>query len=137
MSGVSTVGGRAGWATGDWLFFGQGGWAAGKVESQLRTVGGPLFDSANNSDYRNGWYAGGGVNYAIYKSALMDVILGADYRHIDLRTNFQASSFDGFLGSPPGVNGRNIGATADQVRFSVSLKTNGWGLFGGPVMAKY
>jgi outer membrane immunogenic protein len=137
MSGVSTVGGRAGWATGDWLFFGQGGWAAGKVESQLRNANLSVFDSANNSDYRNGWYAGGGVNYAIYKSALMDVILGADYRHIDLRTNFQAASSDGFLGAPPGVNGRNIGATADQVRFSVSLKTNGWGLFGGPVMAKY
>jgi outer membrane immunogenic protein len=137
MSSVSTVGGRAGWAMADWLFFGEGGWAAGTIESQLaQTTGNALFDTTHNSDYRNGWYAGGGVNYAVYKSPLMDVIIGVDYRHIDLRSHFQPSSADAFLGSPPGLNGRNVGGTADQVRFTVDLKTNGWG-FMGPVLARY
>jgi outer membrane immunogenic protein len=135
-SNVSTVGGRVGWAWADWLFFGEGGWAAGTIETQLVNSNGTLFDTSRNSDYLNGWYAGGGVNYAAYKSAVMDVIVGVDYRHIDLRTHFQSSSADGFSGSPPGVNGRNVGGTADQVRFTVSLKTNGWN-FAAPVMAKY
>ena len=140
MSSISTVGGRAGWAFGDWLVFGQGGWASGTIQTQLaQPTTGALFDTTHNSDYRNGWYAGAGVNYAVYKSALMDVIVGADYRHIDLGSHFQPSSADGVGGfgpAPPGVNGRNVGGTADQVRFSVSLKTNGWG-FLGPVVAKY
>jgi outer membrane immunogenic protein len=136
MTSVSTVGGRAGWAMGDWLFFGEGGWAAGTLETQLVQPTGALFDSTRNSDYRNGWYAGGGVNYAAYKSALMDIIVGVDYRHIDLGSHFQSSSADGFTGAPPGLNGRNIGGTADQVRFTVDLKTNGWG-FLAPVVAKY
>jgi hypothetical protein len=58
---------------------------------------------------------------------------------VDLGNHFQASSADGLFGfgpSPPSVNGRNIGATIDMVRFSVSVKTNGWG-FVAPVVAKY
>jgi outer membrane immunogenic protein len=135
VSNISTVGARAGWVFGDWLIFGQGGWAAGTVESQF-FLSPTVVDTARNSDYRNGWYAGGGVNYALYKTALMDVIIGADYRHIDLRSRFQTSSLDAFGPAPPGVNGRNISGTADQVRFTVSLKTNGWG-FAGPIVAKY
>lgn len=137
MSSISTVGGRGGWAFGDWLVFGEGGWAAGTIETQLfNSTSGTLFDTTRNSDYRNGWYAGGGINYALYKSALMDVIIGGDYRHVDLRSHFQPSSADAFGPSPPGPNGRNIGGTADQVRFTLDVKTNGWN-FLGPVVAKY
>ena len=136
-SNISTVGGRAGYAFGDWLIFGQGGWASGTIESRLfNSTTGTLFDTSNNSDYRNGWYAGGGVNYAIYKTALMDVIIGGDYRHIDLHSHYQASSADLFGPSPPSPNGRNIAGTADQVRFTVDVKTNGWN-FLAPVVAKY
>jgi outer membrane immunogenic protein len=136
MTSVSTVGGRAGWALGDWLIFGEGGWAAGTIDTQLVQTTGALFDSTRNSDFRNGWYAGGGINYAAYKSALMDVIIGVDYRHIDLRSHFEPSSADAFSGAPPGVNGRIVGGTADQVRFTVDVKTNGWG-FMAPVVARY
>jgi outer membrane immunogenic protein len=135
MSGISTLGGRAGWAFGDWLFFGEGGLAVGTIESTLVVpAAGTVFDTARKSDYTNGWYAGGGVNYAVYKTALMDVIIGADYRHIDLGTHLQTSSADGF--STTGANARNIGGTADQVRFTVDIKTNGWN-FIGPVVARY
>lgn len=137
MSNITMAGGRAGFAWNDWLFFGEGGWASGTIESRVLNTPGTIADTANNSDYRNGWYAGGGVNYAIYKTALMDVIIGADYRHIDLRTHFQPSSLDTFGPAPPGINGRNIGGTADMVRFTVDLKTNGWNFWGPPVVAKY
>lgn len=131
---LAMVGGKVGWAWTDWLFYGEGGWAAGSIHSRFFLNG--AVDASNNTDYRNGWYAGAGIDYAVYKSALMDVIIGADYRHIDLGNHFQASSFDNFGPAPPGVNGRNIGATVDMVRFSLSLKTNGWG-FAAPVVAKY
>lgn len=136
---LAMAGGKVGWAWTDWLFYGEGGWAGGSIHSRLQNVNVTLFDTTNNNNYHNGWYAGGGIDYAVFKSATMDVIVGADYRHVDLGNHFQASSADGPLGfgpSPPGVNGRNIGATVDMVRFSVSLKSNGWG-FAAPVVAKY
>jgi outer membrane immunogenic protein len=136
---LAMAGGKVGWAWTDWLFYGEGGWAGGSINTRLQNPNSSFFDTSNNNNYRNGWYAGGGIDYAIFKSAAMDVIVGADYRHVDLGNHFQASSADGIGGfgpAPPGANGRNIGATIDMVRVSLSVKTNGWG-FVAPVAAKY
>jgi len=119
---ITTVGGRLGWAWGDWLFFGGGGWARGNVHSQVASPSGVV--DVTNDPPHTGWYAGGGVEYMLMKGQVVDLIVGLEYQHIDLGTEFQAASSDGFSPAPPGVNGRNIGATEDLVRARVSVKLN-------------
>ena len=60
----------------------------------------------------------------LIKTRFGDAIVGAEYEHIDLRTSFMASSADAFAPSPPGVNGRNVGATEDLVLAKFTLKLN-------------
>jgi outer membrane immunogenic protein len=75
---------RAGWAAGNWLFYGSGGVAYGEVNSSLSHADtfGVLSESFSGShrETRVGWAAGGGVNYAMTPNW----ILGADYLHYDL-----------------------------------------------------
>ena len=111
-----TVGPRLGWAWDRWLVFGTGGWARLEVNSRELTVPPTVFD--NTSVHQNGWYAGGGIEYAVTKN----IIAGIEYQHVDVGTAFHASSADGLGPSPPGVNGRNISATEDIVRARLSLK---------------
>ncbi len=116
MGTLWTVGGRAGWAWDRWLAYGTGGWARLSVSSQELTAPPTVFDTT--SAHHNGFYVGGGVEYAITNN----FILGLEYQHVDVGTAFHASSADGFGPSPPGVNGRNISATEDIVRARVSVK---------------
>ena len=120
---VYTLGGRLGWAWDKWLFYGSGGAAQGTVDTQLVNANGARFDFTNRPTYR-GWYAGFGGEYLLNKGSFVDVILGLEYQHIDLGTQYNPSSADNFSASPPGVNGRNIAVKDDLVRFRVSLKTN-------------
>jgi outer membrane immunogenic protein len=119
---IFTLGGRLGYAWNDWLLFGTGGWARGDVNSQLASGTGLVFDQT--SVRSNGWYAGLGVEYVLVKWSLLDVIVGAEYQHIDLGTTLHLSPLDGFSACPPGVNCRDISAKEDLVRLRLSLKTH-------------
>jgi outer membrane immunogenic protein len=122
VSSIDTVGGRLGWAWNNWLFYGDGGWARGSVQTQLSpSVGSPFDMTSQNQD---GWYAGGGAEYMLIKGSAVDVIVGLEYQHIDLGSASTRSSLDGFQSSPPGINGRNIDAKEDIVRGRLSLKWN-------------
>jgi outer membrane immunogenic protein len=114
--GVLTVGPRLGWAANNWLFYGTGGYALGTVASRVVESDRVVFDTTSKDE--NGWFAGGGIEYAIAKN----VILGVEYQHIDLGTTFHPSSADGFA---PGPNGRDIGASEDIVRARLSFKFGG------------
>jgi outer membrane immunogenic protein len=116
-SGILTAGPRLGWAVDNWLLYGTGGYAEGGVFSKGVAANGTVFDYSR-THYRDGWFAGGGVEYALAKN----IIFGVEYQHIDLATTFHASSADSFAPSPPGVNGRDIGASEDIVRARLSFK---------------
>jgi len=79
---LGTVRARAGFAVGNWLFYGSGGYAYGNVQSSLNVAvpGFPFFSSGNLTENRSGWAAGGGINYAVTPHW----IIGADYIHYDL-----------------------------------------------------
>jgi outer membrane immunogenic protein len=132
---IFTAGGRLGYAWDRWMIFGSGGWASSNVNSNLVNPppGNVAFDPTSVR-HDNGWYAGVGFEYMLLKGPLVDVIVGAEYQHIDLGTKLYLSSLDGFFPCPPGVNCRNIGATEDLVRARLSLKWNPWVV---PVVAKY
>jgi outer membrane immunogenic protein len=83
-----TVRGRAGWAAGNVLFYGTGGFAYGKVDlsSYFSTVGQTL--NSNTSSVRAGWVAGGGVEYMVRP----DLFLNLGYQYVDLGTASLASA---------------------------------------------
>jgi outer membrane immunogenic protein len=77
---LATVTGKVGYAQGRWLAYGKGGWAGADVELTL-------FDRtssirADSDTWVNGWTAGGGLEYAIYRG----FSLGVEYSFVDLET---------------------------------------------------
>jgi outer membrane immunogenic protein len=116
---IATVGGKLGFAWNSWLFYGEGGTAWSQVQSQYFTPppGPGVFDPISQD--RTGWYAGGGIDYVLLRSAPVDLIVGAEYRHVDLGSQF--------VQSPNGAaNSRVIGAKEDSVLGRVTLKWNAW-----------
>lgn len=104
VGAITTVGGRVGYAMNNMLFFAGGGYATARLNSRLVT-----YDEG--SARHNGWYVGGGVEYALSKS----VIIGLEYQHISLDTvEHQPSSGT--------QNYRDIDADVDVVRARVSFK---------------
>ena len=63
----------------------------------------------------------------VHKGALVDVILGAEYQHIDLR---EQAGFHRVPRSAVSTISFNLKATADIVRARLTIKTQGWGWFG-------
>jgi outer membrane immunogenic protein len=127
--GFLTVGGRLGWAWGDWLLYGDGGWAITNVNTRLVNANGTQFDNSGGQ-HRDGWYVGFGVEYVVYKGGWADLIAGAEYQHLDFGSVLELSPLDGFASCPPGVNCRNVSATEDIFRVRLSAKINHpWGWF--------
>jgi len=70
---LGTVRGRLGYAMGNYMPYVTGGWAFGKVDTQITGVG-------NASDTRSGWTVGGGVEAALAGPWTAKV----EYLHVDL-----------------------------------------------------
>lgn len=135
---VVTAGGRLGYAWDKWLVYGSGGWAWTNIRSRLTNPPPAVlavFDQTGVR-YDDGWYAGVGFEYMLLRGGLADVIVGAEYQHIDFGTRLHTSIFDGFGPCPPGVNCRNISATEDLVRARLSFKWNPF-VAATPVVARY
>jgi len=130
VGAIFTVGGKAGLAWNNFMFYGTGGFARGRIETRLNNVGGP-FDQTVHS--HNGWYAGGGIDYMVWQSAGTAILLGVEYQHVDLRTENHRSVLDGFGACPPGINCRDVSATVDTVRARLTVKygPDPLGLLGG------
>ena len=82
LNTLFTVGPRLGWASNNWLFFVTGGYARGDLESfyTFTSSGGPRFPGFEGGSKNDGWFAGGGVEWAVAPS----VILGLEYQHYEL-----------------------------------------------------
>jgi outer membrane immunogenic protein len=140
ITNLFTVGPRLGFAWDRWMIYGTGGAAAADIKAQycIASTGlcGPVASAQNGQTTNWGWFAGGGFEYMVHKGALVDVILGAEYQHFDVRekTAFCLTP----ACSAPGFD-YNLSATGDIVRARLTIKTQGWGWagpFGGPVVAK-
>ena len=123
---IPTAGGRIGIAWTNWLFYGDAGAAWSSVHTQLFNPGGNALPFDLTTARYNGWYAGGGLEYVIHKGSLVDVIVGAEYQHIDLSDQLHSSPLDAFGPCPPGVNCRRVSAKEDIARARLSIKTHGW-----------
>jgi outer membrane immunogenic protein len=120
FSELVTVGGRLGWTpVRSWLLFASGGFASAHIESSLRALD-TGSDHFQDGGRQNGWYVGGGVEFALAQN----VILGAEYQHIDLGSNDQINTQaeSGFASTFGAEAGRDIDVTADLVRARISYK---------------
>ena len=136
-----TGGGRIGWSPISYdtlLVYAAGGYAAGLAETRVVRISTGLepLDEHTNA-WHHGWYAGGGFDWMVHKGALVDVILGFEYRHVELDTKFHCEPATCNLVNA--VN-RDLDPTMDIVRARLTIKTKGWGIFLDPapkVVAKY
>jgi outer membrane immunogenic protein len=114
-----TVGPRLGVVLGNyWLPYVTGGYASGRIRSRsFTTATGVVFDDLSKND--NGWFFGGGLEYAIPVSANWAFVLGAEYKHIDLGTTRFLS-----VGGVLDTNSRDIKTSADVVAARLSIKMN-------------
>lgn len=111
---VLMLGARLGWTPStQWLLYTTGGFANGGLHDRvIQTATGRV---VGESDRRhNGWYIGGGVEYALTKNW----ILGLEYLHVDFDRQFHC---DQILGCAAGES-RNATAETDIVRARLSFK---------------
>lgn len=110
-----TFRGRAGWVSGNFLFYGTGGLAYGHVDlssTYMSAIGQSL--SADTSSVRAGWVAGGGIEYMVRP----DLTLNFGYQYVDLGTV-------SLIGSSPSAP--NLGLTANaHAAFSVVTVGFNW-----------
>ena len=131
LGSVVTVGPRVGYAFRDFLFYGTGGFANGEISTGSLSARG-VFD--NFSKRHDGWFAGGGVDWAVWKGRQAAIIVGLDYKHVDLGTATMISPADGV--SLCSIDCRNIRTSADVVQARFSLKFDPITPLT-PVVAKY
>lgn len=116
MNGIFTVGPRFGWAPNNqWLLFVGGGFASANVQSTAVSVASGQHSFAAGERH-NGWYLGGGIEYAMTRN----LIIGVEYQHIDLGKELHCPG--ACLGAGGGFVDRNIDANADIVRARLSFK---------------
>lgn len=108
LAGTFQAGGRLGWAQGPWLLYGTGGWANGLIQSRLQNVATGLI-SGSTSERHNGWFAGGGLEFAVARNAT----IGVEYLHFDLGSELHVSSIAG--------GNRVLDGKADVVRVRLTL----------------
>jgi outer membrane immunogenic protein len=120
LNSIWTVGGKAGYAFGNWMVYGTGGYASGRLQSRLVTnANGFIF--SDTKEWHNGWYAGAGVDFYVTRFMWSDLILGVEYRHVELDSKTHLD--------PTGAvaNNRNLDASIDMVMAKATFKWVGMG----------
>jgi opacity protein-like surface antigen len=124
-----------GYAWRDVFFYGQGGYASGEINtSSFVRVGPALLQFDNFSKRHDGWFAGAGVDWAVWKGRQTAIVIGLDYKHVDLGTTTMISPGDGVAFCS--VDCRSIKTSADVVQARFSLKFDPITPLT-PVVAKY
>jgi outer membrane immunogenic protein len=145
LTQLATIGPRLGWAWDRFLIYGTGGWASANLKgtycSTVTGVCGPFVTPQNGSTWNQGWFAGGGVEWMVHRGALVDVILGVEYQHFDVSNHHdRAFCFTPACVIPTGAD-YDLDAKGDIVRARLTIKTQGYGIFGAvgkaPVAAPY
>jgi opacity protein-like surface antigen len=116
LSNILWIGPRVGWALGNWMPYVTGGYANGKVETGIViTATGQL--ARDSSERHDGWYLGGGVEWAITPN----VIFGVEYRHYDFKDVLHTPNIPGTNVLDPALR-HNVDADADVVTARLSFK---------------
>ena len=133
ITNIFTAGPRVGIAWDRWMFFGTGGYAAASIKGQyacasgLATFSGPGsalcapgggIGNFGGSTWNDGWFAGAGFEYMIYKGVLVDAILGAEYQHVDVSSKTAFADL--------GANTFTQKAKVDMARARLTIKTHAW-----------
>ena len=121
MNWLATVTGRLGLAENNWLFYGKGGaaWAGFSASTVTNTPAGGLAASATSSDNRNGWTAGGGIEwgFAPHWSAKLEY----DYVQFDTSTySISEVSGAGVVASPAPT--RSTTSSLNEVKGGVAFR---------------
>lgn len=117
ISQLVMVGPRAGWVfSSQWMVYGTGGYAQAAVRSAYYAKGFPNVPALVDK-HRDGWYAGGGIEYLITNW----LYAGVEYRHIEFDTDLYSSTVIPATGAA-----RYISANADIVQFRLGLKFAPW-----------
>ncbi len=128
---VGTARGRIGYAFGNFLIFGTGGFAYGGVKDSITGADG----YASTNTIRTGYTYGGGLEYAIPTTSFVNVFhssavtLKAEYLHYDLGTQNLA------IGTRGGVS--SIHTDGNIVRAGINYKFDLLGSPAAPVVARY
>lgn len=116
LHNLFTLGPRLGWApSNNWLLYATGGLAMGRISDRVTVnTTGAIVGSTN--DMHNGWFIGGGVEYALTKNW----VFGLEYLHVDLDEKFRCELAT--LGGCGAGEARTGSAEADVVRARLSFK---------------
>jgi outer membrane immunogenic protein len=120
MKDVWTIGGRAGWAAGNWMPYISGGYANGAFDYHAISLAGSTFEEAKTR--LNGSYIGGGLDWMLSPHWT----LGVEYRHYEFDhklTNGLGTGGGGFAAGAF-VESVQFGAKADTVSARLSYR---WG----------
>jgi outer membrane immunogenic protein len=99
----------------------RGGYAGGLVETRtFINATGALFD--NTKLWHNGWYIGGGIDWAVYKTAGTSGVIGLEYQYVDLGDRTHCPTGCGVV--IPGI-ARNVDVTANVFKAKLSVKFDG------------
>ena len=139
ITNLFTVGPRLGYAWDRVMIFATGGWASANLRNAHCSSITNLCDGAgstgNGASRNSGWYAGGGFDYMVHRGALVDVVLGVEYQHFDV------SGSPAFCVNPgcaaPAVRDFDLSARGDLVRARLTIKTQGYGLWGSSPTGTY
>ena len=119
INDIWNVGGRLGYALGNWMFYGEGGYANGRIE-ETTSLGG-VVGSGSKANH-NGWYAGAGVDYYVTRIMFSDLIIGVEYRHVGLDNETHADF-------PTPAFNRTFNGDVDMVLAKATFKWVGAGPF--------
>jgi len=120
-----TARGRAGWAAGQWLFFGTGGLAYGRVGLNSTYSGfTSTLTTAQTSSVRTGWVGGGGIEYMLQPNLLLNL----SYQYVDLGTVTVASTSGALSQTASARAAFSVVSAGVSWRFA---PTNGPGTWGG------
>jgi outer membrane immunogenic protein len=145
ITDLVTIGPRVGYTWDRLMVYGTAGYAGAHVDGRYScTVGGqfvfpgrapcnfPLFGTLADLNFggktwNNGWFAGFGFDYVVFKGTFADILLGAEYQHFDLerKTAIQCTPV-----TCPGLQHQTFlhDANGDIARVRLTFKTHGWGI---------
>ena len=119
LGSLFTGGGRLGIAFDRFMVYGTGGYALGQVKT--RFIPPPGAAASPDAIWQDGFYFGAGVDWMAFKGNGIDLILGFEYKHIDLGTDRHGL----FAGAIVPGSTRDVTVTADQFLAKASFKFDG------------
>jgi outer membrane immunogenic protein len=109
INDILQVGPRVGFAMGNWMIYGTGGYARAEIESRYLVIPTGLPLGLQPSIHHDGWYYGGGLEML----ATNNFVIGVEYKHFDFKSAVQVDT---------GGDSINLKAKADAVLLRLTIK---------------